>query len=1433
MSNESTLPKVFIPNSDFVWISCDILSEDYNTSGGATEGTVKKVSVEVTDPGYLDANVNEKYLEVEVDYENLVLQNTDIPTSGVEDMVSLNFLHEASILDNLRRRFQSNLPYTYVGNIICAINPYKWKRALYTEQEQEAYGQRLRHELSPHVYATSASAHRGLQFYGKEQSILVSGESGAGKTETVKILMKHLAFIAEKRSTDSFDGTIIQKVLQANPLLESFGNAKTLRNDNSSRFGKFTQMLFDEFGTLYGSRCVTYLLEKSRIVIQNEGERNYHIFHQLLASGKDIKKALHLTNCTAESFKYTMSGDTALQYIEGESDGDKFKKTLSILSLLSVSDETQHKVLQILSAILHLGSIEFEGDSDESRISDKCYSNGVVTLLCSLLGLEESHLGQMLSTRAVPNPENRAEPLIVPLGLAQAQGSCAALAKEIYEKLFLWLVRVINLSTILPSSASRKMGTISLLDIFGFESFAKNYFEQLCINFCNEKLQQKFANDFFVVIQREYQEEGLEWDKVSYVDNQAVIDLFEGSGGLISLLNEQCMRNLADTSGLDNAYLSSIVKTWGTGSNQHAHFYKTLRGMSATEFGVKHYAGDVVYDVTNMVARNKDALAQEVKTVLLGSNNTLLRDIFTDESSPQVALTTTAPKAKITGRRKSFMSAETVVMKFKSQLNALMAVIGRTEVQYVRCIKPNSMKSDKYYDRKMVVDQLRCAGMIEAIRISRAAYPYRVLRHDFVDRYGLLATLSTPEKDGGKDDLEGVISTIMTTVLPEEMHSTKGQSDKTFEIGRTKVYFVAAVLTMLETARGKSLHAYATAIQSMIRCFVCRRIYNKQKIAIVKIQSVMRLGRPRKMLNQLLREYAAGVLIQSTVRCFLCYTYYKRQRKAIILICAYVRGWLKKLRYKQMLDEEVERRQRNKQLEDMRMRLQDRQWEGDIPEDQNTTPIFVKEESVEFVKQSQKDIEALEEVQADVKRLTVLLDNALRSNEELKRSHADVTLATELKESHEKTKQLELTSKLRLEKTELMKTYFSVTEEMDELTSQLVQLKQLYAAERMMRKRQHQVTLDFLHARGVDPSILEDLTSTVAASLVNEGNKADSPNHAGFNAQTMSEYESSFLNLAQAYTNDGKDKKKTEGRSKDRERKNSKHSKDKRERDGNSASKSSRSRPKEETPVHRSNASDAAYSGDKDGKTPRTSGSTDKSRRKSSKGKSKDREGGKMSARTPYYNPHTRKYEATSSNGKTNEVRTRDTESPFVSSTPHYSHPNSLTKPFTTNSPHGDDEREEDSPFTMKGKMEQDDRLINSSYTNNHGNEWMDEAITRPATPGVDSSFEVATEHGSDDNCSDDDQDASFTANLEAEESDERFLGHLTNTSQSTPKVINLNLRKTDPRNRRGSDIGRERTRKTADGDIRVKSKSMSVLPRSDEGGKNTQDSSGWFFSLF
>eukprot|EP00752_Nemacystus_decipiens_P018668 g16737.t1 len=853
--------KVYVPDDDIAWARATVLH--------ALGGSKFEVKVERPDDGgglkpkLTGARVVDVAGEGFEGMDTLPLQNAETSDGkGVEDMCSLNHLHEPAILYNLRRRFMSLLPYTYTGEICIAINPYQWLDIYGKELGQRYKEASKRSDLSPHVYATSAQAFKGLQTYGVNQSILVSGESGAGKTETVKILLNHIADIAGSHADDR----TIEKVITSNPLLESFGNAKTLRNDNSSRFGKFTELQMDSRCRLSGSQSNTYLLEKVRVVSHARGERTYHIFYQLLAAPESDKKRYCLDGQDSTSFRYTNMGGDQEGVIEGMSDADRFRQTSNALDIIGMSDKETSELLSAVSGVLHLGQIDFvEKSSDSGAHECEARDARMLAAPAKMLGVTAGELGQHLTHRTV---KVEGKTINVPLSPAAAADSLDGLAKEIYCRVFDWLVAKINDS--MRCARGGNAGTIDLLDIFGFETFQHNSFEQFCINYANEKLQQKFTQDVFKNVQVEYQEEGIPWSHIDFQDNAAVLGMIEEPRrGLLSLLDEECML----PQGTDEAYASKAVKAY----KDHENFNKE-RFATKLEFTVHHYAGRVIYNTGGFVEKNKDQLQADLVQMLSLSNNGVLGDCF--KAKPNSPLPQDSGGANGRQRKGSLMQASDGLLplspfpcggggggsfasifsiRSSRQLHALMAAIQRTEVQYVRCIKPNANKSKDELNCAMVVEQLRCAGVVEAIRISRAAYPNRMVFTEFARRFAVLANRVTKGGRGSSKSRERELadfsrrsaSSQCKYILEKLLGSKK---DQKCCLGNTKVYFRAGVLEQLEEDRGKFVRIKVVTVQRTLMGNAKRRPYLRLRSSAIVAQKLWRGHKGRKTAKRLKAE---------------------------------------------------------------------------------------------------------------------------------------------------------------------------------------------------------------------------------------------------------------------------------------------------------------------------------------------------------------------------------------------------------------------------------------------------------------------------------------------------------------------------------------------------------------------------------------------------
>lgn len=863
---EDQQTKIYVPDPEVSWVEATI-----------TKGhVVSESTIEVMIEGDLAEEDASKQPEAGVirtiDKATMLLQNDLACADGCADMVSLNYLHEPAILFNLKHRFLRQIPYTYTGTICIAVNPYSWLD-IYTKELQEQYMERDRNDLPPHVYATSAGAFQHMRVFGENQSILVSGESGAGKTETTKILMSHLASAGSQSTTEApvKEANIIERVLDANPLMESFGNAKTSRNDNSSRFGKFSELQFNSLGQLIGARSRTYLLEKSRVSLQGLGERNYHIFYQLLAAPENVTTEVKVTGLQAKDFPFIKPHEedvaNGIDVSAGMKDAKRFQQTVSCLETMGVSKEDQRSIFKVVAAILHLSRLQFEstpGNDDASRLTTTPENQNVSEIVSQLLEFDDNQLHTALCTREMTAVTDTYE---VPLNVSQAEGARTALGVALYSHMFSWLIHRVNVST--SATHALVAHKICILDIFGFEIFEKNSFEQLCINYANEKLQQKFTQDVFKSIQQEYEDEGIPWTRIEFADNVNVLSLLEGRFGVLSLLNEECMR----PKGSDAAFANKLK----------AHYSDNDRfecpRFARDAFVIKHYAGPVQYDTTGFLLKNTDALQNDLILLIKKSKAPFLKKLFPEEhvgdamtgipgTSAVIAASNSRGRPAL--KRKNSIVADTVGTQFKSQLNGLMEDIRRTNVHYIRCIKPNGKKSPLVFNKLRVTEQLRCAGVVEAVRISRMAYPNRVLQTMFLERFRGVAP--TPSTDDTAAALAVPTATAGEALSDDEKTAaavrellaklTPGKESE-YQIGKTRVFFRQGALEGLEEMRTRKFDAAAVVLQRYAKKWMAMAIFQKIKEAALVAQKVYR---GHRAMVQYKKQRKAAISVQKYVR---------------------------------------------------------------------------------------------------------------------------------------------------------------------------------------------------------------------------------------------------------------------------------------------------------------------------------------------------------------------------------------------------------------------------------------------------------------------------------------------------------------------------------------------------------------------------------------
>ncbi|KAJ8576758.1 hypothetical protein ON010_g2452 [Phytophthora cinnamomi] len=789
----------YIPDKEEVWLLAEIM--DFNERRKEVTLTVfldsgdsEQRVLNLKDPEIIRAIGGPTATEVESLPVAILHDNPE----GVEDMRLLRYLNEPSILFNLKQRFTASKPYTYTNDIVIAVNPYKWIENLYGDHLHEPYLRKPRDSLPPHVYSTSTAAYKHMTTNEMNQSILVSGESGAGKTETTKIVMNHLASVAGGRKDKT-----IAKVIDVNPLLESFGNAKTTRNDNSSRFGKFTQLQFDGRGKLIGAKCETYLLEKSRVVSIAEGERNYHIFYQLLAGlpSKERKEFGLDPDC-----KYQYAGSLAEMQIPGLDDSKWFAGTQKSLSTIGLDANAQRTLFKILSGVLLLGEVMFNKSGENgSRIS----SGSALSQVAKMFGLPTTRIEEALCNRTVIT---RNDSVTVPLAPIEAAENRDALAKTIYSKMFDWMVVKINAA--ISTEESRIKGQIGVLDIFGFEDFVHNGFEQFCINYANEKLQQKFTTDVFKTVEDEYIREGLQWDHIQYQDNQGIVEVIEGKLGIIALMNDH-LRQPRDT---EEALVNKIRTNHQTKKdgkvNESIDFPKVKR----TQFIINHYAGSVTYETVGFMEKHRDTLQKDLLDLIQLSSLPLLPELFVDSEIVTEG-----------GSGRGKKAPKSLGSQFKTSLAQLMENIRTTNTHYVRCIKPNSNKSPTEFNKRMIVEQLRSAGVIEAIRITRSGYPSRLTPKELATRYAIMFPPSMHSKD-----VRRTCSVFMSSI--------GRKSPLEYQMGKTLIYFKNGVMEELEAMKSDFMYYEARTIQRIALGFLeRRRLRNKIRAAIV-LQSYARMS---------------------------------------------------------------------------------------------------------------------------------------------------------------------------------------------------------------------------------------------------------------------------------------------------------------------------------------------------------------------------------------------------------------------------------------------------------------------------------------------------------------------------------------------------------------------------------------------------------------
>ncbi|CAB3362581.1 Hypothetical predicted protein [Cloeon dipterum] len=735
---------------------------------------------------------------------NGVKKRQDLGLTGLDDMIQLSDLNEASLLWNLKIRYDKELIYTYTGSILVAVNPYKMFDIYGLDMVKKYEGQ-IMGTLPPHLFAVGSCAYSRMSKDSESQVVVISGESGSGKTESTKLVMQYLAAVNKATSN-----LITEQILEASPLLESFGNAKTVKNDNSSRFGKYLDVHFKQ-GVIVGAKITEYLLEKSRIVTQAQDERNYHIFYEML-KGLNAEEKEKYGLLTAEKYFYLNQGGSC--EIDGKNDLEDFQSLLSAMQVLGLNSDEQDTIFRILASVLHLGNVYFHRKQlKHGQEGVEIGSDAEIRWAGHLLQLNVDGIKRSLTMKIT---EARNERLFTPLSIDQALDARDAFAKSLYSTLFSWLVARIN--QIVCKGGKRT--AISILDIFGFEDFKENSFEQLCINYANENLQFYFNKHIFKLEQQEYAKEKIEWQTITYTDNLPVIHLIAKKPvGILHLLDDESnFPKATDISFLEKCHYNHALN----------ELYSRPR-MSSMEFGIRHYAGQVWYNVEGFLDKNRDTLRQDVVELLIGSKIPMVSKMFQSLRNYQE---TTKTLNKANGRFVTMKPrTPTVAARFHDSLQQLLESMSKCNPWFVRCIKPNNEKAAMKFDMPVVLEQLRYTGMLETIRIRKTGYPVRLRFGQFVERYRyLLGPTALPKG----------------TPLREVCRAILDREPENYQLGTHRVFLRETLERRLEEERARVLGTAVLKIQKNVRSYLARRKFQQQKRAAVTVQTAYRGYAARK-----------------------------------------------------------------------------------------------------------------------------------------------------------------------------------------------------------------------------------------------------------------------------------------------------------------------------------------------------------------------------------------------------------------------------------------------------------------------------------------------------------------------------------------------------------------------------------------------------------
>jgi myosin-7 len=859
----------------------------------------------------------------------ILIKISDQDNAGVDDILQLRDFSEMSLIHTLRIRFARDEIYTFVGPILISINPYKWFDNIYSDQTMIDYHSHKPNDksLSPHLFVVADSTYKSLMKSSNlnkpnNQSIIISGESGSGKTEATKVIMTYLAritaidnIISPKNSSNITSPTssklgsnsvvqIEQKVLNTNPLLEAFGNAKTLRNDNSSRFGKFIKIQFCKKGRIVGATIEKYLLEKTRIVQQVDGEGNFRIFYQLLnGANENLKKNIELSGCINDYSYFSSSASVQANQM----DGKDFNLTLECMKSVGINEDDQNLIFSLMSGILQLGNIEFdyplEEDGEEIQLSSS--SQESLEIASRLLGMEAIEL---LNSMTKQNMHVGGTIIVKNHIYSQVIEKRDSFAKTIYFMIFNWLVDKINAT--ISASNGVSWGFIGVLDIYGFENFDQNGFEQLLINYANEKLQNHFNKHIFQIEQMEYDNENIDWKYIKFNDNQDCVDLIDskpnGKTGIFQTLDDIISSGRND---VNISFLTQLNQSWSEKS-RHPN-YSTPRFNKDQIFGVMHYAGEVFYNVHNFSETNRDSTNVDMKELMARSKNNLLKTMMEDNLLIELAnaaasslngtngckkgnktssfTTNSNSSGSISSfpKRSSFVNKlkeDSISKQFTNSLKQLYDTLDVTEPHYVRCIKPNNRKIPSNMNAVDTLLQLKNSGMMEAIRIRQEGYAFRQLHDQFYKRYSIISPKCTT--------LEQLVNTLSKDL---------DVSSESWQVGTTKIFLKNEMYDKLERLlwlkysissrviqqnwRFYHSNKLITKIQKNLRRFILCKIYKRKIQSIIKLQSLVRWKMARQMylylvscvvdIQRIMRGKIAKILFRKLNNPFINKSYFE------------------------------------------------------------------------------------------------------------------------------------------------------------------------------------------------------------------------------------------------------------------------------------------------------------------------------------------------------------------------------------------------------------------------------------------------------------------------------------------------------------------------------------------------------------------------------